>query len=242
MAGKWVAELAELDAMARRELSAVKRFFRQESDDYAAKYEAFSTDRPRRLIFGGTANDDTPLREADRCFLPVWVKQPVNLEWLRQNVDQLIAEAAHLEAQGETFGIPPELWGDAAERQEGARAWSPAEELLAKWLGTPTPAGFAGTFITAAGLAETLAMARQSTHGKAYGPALERLGYAHKRPYIAGRQTRAWVRPASDNVSGYVELLPWQSIAGGPIEMRPRMVEVASVSEKEIEQMNKDFS
>jgi hypothetical protein len=135
MSGKWVAELAELDAMARREVAAIKRFLSAEADNFTAKYATYAEDRPRRLIFTGTSNDDTPLRDetGNRRFLPVKFSQLVDLAWLRANIDQLIAEAAHLEAKGETFAIPPELWGMAAERQEAARAVPAIETQLEAW-------------------------------------------------------------------------------------------------------------
>ena len=104
----------------------VKAMLSRQVDRGRTAYARTVSERPRRNIFIGTTNDDEPLTDptGNRRFLPVRIDAEINLAWLRENVDQLLAEAAVREAAGETFAIPREVWGDAAVRQEAARAAS----------------------------------------------------------------------------------------------------------------------
>jgi hypothetical protein len=70
--------------------------------------------------------------------------------WLQENVGQLIGEAAHLEANCETFAIPREVWADATEKQEAARSESSTEILLDEWFAETTMTPVA--YVTAADL------------------------------------------------------------------------------------------
>jgi hypothetical protein len=72
-------------------------------------------------------------------YFPLRCDQPLDLEWMRANVEQLIAEAAHLEARGEQFNLPPELYEVAAGRQEGARSRPDYELLLRRWFAPEEP-------------------------------------------------------------------------------------------------------
>jgi predicted P-loop ATPase len=217
-AGKWVAELSELDAMATREISAIKRFFRQESDDFTAKYAAHAEDRPRRIVFAGTSNDDAPLRSAtgNRCFLPVRVNQPINLDWLRQNVDQLIAEAAALEARGETFAIPPEVWAPAKVRQEDARAVSAVETQLEAWFASWGD----DVFITKESLEYGLTAAKFNPNDKLIPIVLRKLRFERDRVSFEKEKISIWVRTQNKKWHpGCTRLAVYQRIGGGPVKM-----------------------
>jgi len=187
--GKLIIELAELDALSTSDSNRVKRFISTQLDNFARKYEAFSTDVARRFIFIGTSNDDAPLRDESggRRFLLERVEHQIDLAWLRTNARQLIGEAAHLESRGETFGIPREVWGAAAVVQEDARARSPVEELIyAGFLNSAND-----TFVTSADLVTALTMAKQNASAKAVAPVMKRLGF---KP-VQGR-TGEWARSA----------------------------------------------
>jgi Virulence-associated protein E/Primase C terminal 2 (PriCT-2) len=59
--GRVVVELAELDGMAKREVTHIKRFLSGQSDNVTLKYEAFTSDHARRCIMVGTSNEENPL-------------------------------------------------------------------------------------------------------------------------------------------------------------------------------------
>ncbi|MBY4866768.1 virulence protein E [Burkholderia anthina] len=111
MAGKWVIELAELDALSKSESSNSKRFFSTAVDTYRPPYAKRAIDVPRQSVFAGTVNFDTYLKDesGNRRYWPVKVADILNLKGLAADRDQIWAEAyqtycewdaANLEADG----------------------------------------------------------------------------------------------------------------------------------------------
>lgn len=224
--GKLVIELSELDGMHRRDVGYVKRFLSTQTDNFTAKYQAFAEDHARRCIFIGTCNLENPLVDdtGNRRFYPIRVPDDVqvDIEWLRENIRQLIAEAAHFESKGDTFAIPREVWAVAAAVQEQARTVGAIEELLLRWFNKVQAAGLEGYYVLSSDIVAALTMARQNANAKV-GGVMSRLGYVQRRPYINGTQGRAWIMSATGEIDGCAQLVPWQSTNGGPVEMRPRL-------------------
>jgi reverse gyrase len=218
--GKLVIELSELDGMHKRDVKSIKRFLSTQSDNVTLKYEALATDHKRRCIFIGTSNEQSPLVDdtGNRRFYPVRVEQEIDIDWLRVNIDQLIAEAAHLESNGDTFAIPREVWGDAALHQEAARTVSAVEDLIAAWFDRSVVTGSSGYYVLSSDVGSALTMARQPANAKV-GNTMKRLGYVMARPYINGAQSRVWLKSVSGDISGCMRLAPHQPI-GKPVEFR----------------------
>src|SRR5690606_19350054 len=82
--------------------------------------------------FIGTTNEHKYLKDrtGNRRFLPVKTGA-IDLEALRRDRDQLWAEAAKLEAEGESVVLPQELWAVAAAEQEERLEDDPWQEKLA---------------------------------------------------------------------------------------------------------------
>jgi hypothetical protein len=137
------------------------------------------------------------------------------------NIAAMVAEAAHLEAAGETFGIPQSVWASAAVVQEAARSVSAVEELLLYWFTKPAAPNGAGYFVLSSDIVNALTMARQNANAK-FGRVMERLGYADKRPYLNGVQQRAWIKSVDGKTTNCTQLVPAQSVNGGAVEMRMR--------------------
>jgi hypothetical protein len=205
MFGKLVIELAELDKMSKTEVASVRSFVTAKNDDATLKYKTYSERFPRRCIFIGTCNEENPLVDAtgNRRFYPVVVQGEIDLDWLRANVDQLVAEAAVLDSQGETFGIPREVWAIAEQHQEAARekpewvlhleaAITPQTQL-----GAPQPAEPAPVIITSTDLSTFLAsVARRVVRKGEYVPELKKptLGFTSKEKWIDGKTQSVWIR------------------------------------------------
>jgi hypothetical protein len=85
----------------------------------------------------GTTNDAQYLRDAtgNSRFWPIKTGK-IDLDALWRDRDQLLAEAAHLEAQGELLVIPAHLYGAVAEQQEQRLLEDPWDDLLAGVKGT----------------------------------------------------------------------------------------------------------
>jgi predicted P-loop ATPase len=101
LGGVWFVELAELAAMRRSEIEAVKAFLTRRDDRYRPPYARRSVDVPRQCVFVATTNEASYLRDptGNRRFWPVRCGR-INLDALARDRDQLWAEARHLYQQG----------------------------------------------------------------------------------------------------------------------------------------------
>jgi predicted P-loop ATPase len=137
MEGIWIYELSELAGMRRTDVETLKNFVSRQEDKSRPAYGRFRVDQPRRNIFVGTTNDAQYMRDAtgNSRFWPVRTST-IDLEALPRDRDQLWAEAAAAEAQGELLVIPAHLYGDVAEQQEQRRLQDPWDDLLAEVTGT----------------------------------------------------------------------------------------------------------
>ena len=115
--GKWIVEAPELVGMGR-ETRRLKAMLSRQSDRARKAYGRFSSEVFRQCVFVGTTDQEDYLSDAtgNRRFLPVRVKE-FDLEGLAKVRDQLWAEAAALEAKGESIRLPRELWPVAAKEQ-----------------------------------------------------------------------------------------------------------------------------
>lgn len=101
--GKWVIEVDELSAIKRSDIEEIKGFVTRRNEKYIAKYARKQSDEARSCVFIGTTNEFEYLRDVDnRRFWPVRAIKD-DIEWLRQNRDQLFAEADHLVSNGEQY-------------------------------------------------------------------------------------------------------------------------------------------
>lgn len=111
--GRWIVELAELDALFRVESSRAKQFFSSKRDDYRPAYARREREQRRACVFAGTVNEGVYLKDPTgaRRFWPI-VCARLDLEALRRDRDQLWAEA---------------LWWF----REGARWWPEGDDETA---------------------------------------------------------------------------------------------------------------
>ncbi|MDB5091808.1 MAG: hypothetical protein JWR09_5802, partial [Mucilaginibacter sp.] len=169
----------------------IKQFVTTVNDNFTRKFEAFASDQFRRCVFVGTTNDATPLRDqtGNRRFLPVRVVGEVDLVWARENIDQLLAEAAHLESSGTDFSIPREVWDIAGKHQAAARKSTEAEEQILRWFARPESED--RRYVMSADLGDALRRLKISTNHQ-FGMVFADLGYSSCEPYIDGRKQNAW--------------------------------------------------
>jgi len=133
--GVWLYEIAELSNSTRSEVESVKAFASRTHDRARPAYGRARVELPRRCVIWASTNDDHYLKSqtGNRRFWPIKVAEtgPIDVDALTRDRDQLLAEAAVMEAQQATQIILPEfLWLDAAVEQEQRREVDPWEDLL----------------------------------------------------------------------------------------------------------------
>lgn len=149
----WIIEVAELASFSKSENRDLKAFFTYTHDSFRPPYGKATEDFPRPCVYAATVNpeeDDGYLTDetGNRRYWPAVVRD-IDLAWLRENRDQVWAEAAHLAREAmkarDTVGaesVPAHLrWWLNKEEQAVADAvakkrvtTSPSSALVHDWL------------------------------------------------------------------------------------------------------------
>jgi predicted P-loop ATPase len=138
VAGAWIHELPELDALSRAEIAKVKAFVSRSTDRFRPAYGRRVMEFPRQAVFAGTINFSEYLRDPSgaRRFWPVKVGR-IDLGALARDRDQLWAEAVHWYRQGVRWWLDtPELRAAARTAQRAAYVSDPWETPIAEKLAT----------------------------------------------------------------------------------------------------------
>lgn len=135
LSGKWIFELAELDAFNKAESTEAKAFFAAVSDRFRAPYGKLMREVKRQCVFAGTTNQDEYFKDAsgNRRYWPVFCTE-VDLNGLQRDRAQLWAEALHLYQAKTPFWVEDHekmLFEAEQARREIADPWC---ELIGSWL------------------------------------------------------------------------------------------------------------
>lgn len=198
MRGKWIVELAELDALGRAENSQIKAFFSQYVDRYRAHYERRAADIPRQQVFCGTVNHRQWLRDetGGRRFWPVWCAA-IALDELAEARDQLWAEAVHLYRQRIPWHVLPDEVALFQEQQDARYVGDAWETRIARALRQPDVDGNVYQQITTA---DVLSKCLHLDPGKwtraeqiRVGVIMQRIGWIRERESPSVDPARPWV-------------------------------------------------
>lgn len=134
--GRWIVECADLSGMTRAEIEDLKAFLSRREDAATMKYDPDTTKHKRSCVFVGTTNRKNYLISdtGNRRFWPVEIDR-IDIDAVIRDRDQLWAEAAYWEAQGESIRLDPELYEAARAEQESRRVIDPWREMVAEALG-----------------------------------------------------------------------------------------------------------
>jgi predicted P-loop ATPase len=195
MSGKLIIEFAEIDKYTRKDAAKVKSFITTVNDAGTMKFKDYVSDHYRRCVVVCTTNSDKPLKDAtgNRRFLPVIVRRMIDEAWLRENVEQILAEAAHYEAAGHSFGIPAELWATADQHQEAVRDRTPEEDAVQSWFGADVTETSESRWLWASDLSAAFRHQRMNEKAK-IGRVMASMGYESDRRTIGGRRDRCWFK------------------------------------------------
>jgi predicted P-loop ATPase len=208
--GVWLGEIAELKGLGNREAEQVKAMLSRQSDRARLAYGRLMTDRPRQFVLFGSVNDSQYLRDltGNRRFWPVRCGT-IDEVALRQDRDQIWAEAAHRQAQGESIELPPDLWAAAAAEQEQRVLTDPWQVML-----EPLLEGKTG-HIEIAQINQRLGLEAKHQNGQVgqrIAAIMTRLGFARTRL----RRNRARVYAYSNVKLNEGELATWIELRSSP--------------------------
>jgi putative DNA primase/helicase len=201
LAGAWIVEIAELDAMRGAAATRIKSFLSSSRDKYRPSYGRRSTYHPRQCVFAATTNESQYLEDATGA-RRMW---PIRMRYLRREEllairDQLWAEARYYWSTGMDW------WPSLAQEKHLAaladerRVIDPWESVLASWL-EARAVGFEPSITTADVLTKLEMPPHQRTRREEMraGRVLRSLGW---RPCRSGTdRSRGW-RPATNLEAG----------------------------------------
>jgi len=192
LAGRWIAEAAELKGMRSGAVEHLKSFLSRSVDRARMSYDRMVSEVPRQCVIVGTTNSEHYLRDGtgNRRFWPVRIEK-MDLDALRRDRDQLWAEAAAAEAAGESVRLPETLWAAAAQEQEARRVEEPFAITLGAVLGDITGR------LRAADVWQVLNIAdghRTQDHNARLGEAMRELGWARVKQRFGGPPEWCYVR------------------------------------------------
>ncbi len=199
LVGAWGVELGELQSMMKSSIEDTKAFLSRQVDKYRPAYGRLEVVRERQCVFAGTTNSDGYLTDStgNRRFWPVDCEK-ADVQWLRDNREQLWAEAVHYFRQGKTeLYLDDDAVRQMAERKQADNmvvdAW---EEPIREWLerrGSLVDEGVTIHEVLAHGVGvtnERMTMAQQ----RRAGDVLRGLGWEKKAKRVRGKLEKRWFR------------------------------------------------
>lgn len=196
MLGKWLIEVSELDNVRGREAEAVKAFISRQVDRARLSYARRAQDYPRQCIFIGSTNDQEYLTDetGNRRYWPVRVGI-ANRKWLKENRDQLWAEAKFRYELDEKLYLPPELEVVARGEQEKrfeVDVWEPKlKEIVAK----SADEVFQTVELWKALHDSPVVGFPNMTEAKRIGRIMHRLRYVRITKRVDGILSKCWIKP-----------------------------------------------
>ncbi|MGV7241542.1 VapE domain-containing protein [Caballeronia sp. M23-90] len=188
--GRWLVEIAELDAFKRSDVTRIKQVLSSQSDRFRPPYGRHAIDAPRRTVFAGTTNESHYLRDATgaRRFWPMRVVR-IDLDWLEENREQLFAEGAEQFKEGATWwDMPIEAHREQAEMRREDDAW---ETAIAEHCAMLSEVNLSDVLDQAIGL--ELSKQTRAEQMRA-AKALSAVGYSVKVVKRGGKCVRVWAR------------------------------------------------
>jgi len=205
--GIWIYEWAELENMSKQEVGRVKQFVSSAKDRFRASFDRRPRDYPRQVVFVGTTNESNYLSDitGNRRFWPVRVTRRPDIDWLRENLDQLLAEAVVYVDADERFYPTPAEQRQLFDPQQRARTLeSSIESAIRRYLYDESqkvpPGGLNGALLEEISLNELLDHIGYSIDKqtdvvvKRAGSVLHALDWQTRRTSLPGRP-RVYVRP-----------------------------------------------
>ena len=198
--GVWLAEIQELQGSAR-EVERIKAFLSRKVDGpVRMAYARQPISVPRAFVCFGSTNERFFLKDAtgNRRVWPV-TTGTINVEQLIADRDQLWAEAAHREAQGDSIRLNERFWTVAADVQDAHLEKDEWEDDIADALDLSKDVVAVASVWTAVGLGLDTSK-HDNRAARRIRTAMLRLGFVDKKqvkmtmPDGSVKKARCWVR------------------------------------------------
>jgi len=194
--GKWIIEVGELAGFSDAKTEKLKAFLSRVADRGRLAYERHPIDVPRAFIMIGTTNKSAYLNDSTgaRRFLPVRVGV-IDIQALARDRDQILAEAVHCEALGESTVLPDSVAVDARRKQE-------SRSVKDAWLSVLGPLA-AGNEIWTGAAWTALDIPSRDRNGRLHerlGDCLQALGFEPDESggvRLGDHRGRRWIRRAN---------------------------------------------
>lgn len=108
--GCWGYELAEMDSFNKATVSTAKSFLSSHTDNYRPPFGTKNMKYPRQTVLIGSVNHNEYLTDSsgNRRYWPIWANK-IDIKWLRDNREQLWAEALYRYRQGEIHWVDEKI-------------------------------------------------------------------------------------------------------------------------------------
>ena len=193
--GKWIVEIEELDAFRKSEVETIKSFITTAADRYRVKYTKTARDLKRTCVFAGTTNRTDYLRDetGNRRFWPIWCDY-IDLEKLRADRDQLLAEAVDRFQAGASLLMSKEALAIAADKQDERYQVDSWEDLITEFCADRDRVSVPEIFEEALHIENKTQWGRPAEMRIA--KIMKRLGWEDKRLRIEGSRQKIYLRAA----------------------------------------------
>lgn len=132
--GKLLVEFGEGATFRKTDQDTIKSIITKQQDNFRPPYGKTPRDFPRRCVFALTCNNDEILKDStgNRRWWPVHVEEHADLEWLKNNREQLFAEAMYrvTELKETAWEIDANMLED---HQVDIRVKEANEDLYVEW-------------------------------------------------------------------------------------------------------------
>lgn len=142
-----IFDIAELGAYKYADFAQVKGLLTTSVDVVRSPYAANSESRPRRFVFVATTNEDHYLRDmtGNRRFWPIACGPVVDVDWVKENRDQLFAEAKVCFETGAQWWVDDAITGPVLDQRIALDPWEDALDSALVTVMSAPPIVLSGT-------------------------------------------------------------------------------------------------
>ncbi len=133
----WIEEFGEIEKVSNKhDVSQIKAFMSNRNDVFRVPFGRSSKSYPRKFVIVGSTNKPDILQDAtgDRRFWIIKIDQPIDIETVREERDQLWAAAVALYKRGESAFLPRDQDAVREEMNKEYRADDPWEEPVSNYV------------------------------------------------------------------------------------------------------------